>query len=182
MDFVGAIKAGFKNYANFRSVASRPEYWYWYLFTVLAGIVLFAFDNFTNLNLLQPLFSLATLIPTLAVQVRRLRDAGHTWKWLLTGIGLSIVFIVSILGLAFRVIALTPNMDIFDNPDSTVVSTQIERYMQDPSFVGYILMFLVAFLLTMAYSIMMLVFQIQPSKSFEQGNKYLSAPTPENLG
>ena len=181
MDFVGAIKAGFKNYANFRGVASRPEYWYWYLFTILAGIVLFAFDNFTNLNVLQSLFSLATLIPTLAVQVRRLRDGGHSWKWMLLGFGISLILVVGIAGIMVRAVALLPDASwIPDNADQTLLDSQMNILMADPTLIAFALVTLFGLLLVFAYFILMLVFYVQPSKSFAEGNKYLVPPTPEN--
>ena len=39
MDFAGAIKAGFKNYAKFRGRATRPEYWWFVLFNLIADIL-----------------------------------------------------------------------------------------------------------------------------------------------
>lgn len=56
MDFVGAIKAGFKNYVNFRGTATRPEYWYWVLFTFLVSLVLGAFES---LEVLSAIFAIA---------------------------------------------------------------------------------------------------------------------------
>ncbi|NCA08394.1 MAG: DUF805 domain-containing protein [Micrococcales bacterium] len=64
MDFVGAIKAGFKNYANFRGVASRPEYWYWILFITLASLVGSAFGTSMPMSGISNLFSAATLVPS----------------------------------------------------------------------------------------------------------------------
>jgi light-regulated signal transduction histidine kinase (bacteriophytochrome) len=49
MDFVGAIKAGFLNYVNFRGTATRPEFWYWFLFTTLVGIVTSALEATGNI-------------------------------------------------------------------------------------------------------------------------------------
>ena len=69
MDFVGAIKAGFKNYVSFRGTATRPEFWYWILFTALVLIVVSALDRSGTLG---NVFSVATLLPSLAVAVRRL--------------------------------------------------------------------------------------------------------------
>ena len=39
LTFAGAIGVGFKKFVNFRGVASRREYWYFVLFTVLLSIV-----------------------------------------------------------------------------------------------------------------------------------------------
>lgn len=101
MDFVGAIKNGFRNYANAAGRATRSEFWYWTLFSFLvtaAGAVidmaLFGVENETGL--LRPLLSLALLIPDVAVSIRRLHDLDRKWPWLLisfTGIG-AIVLLV----------------------------------------------------------------------------------------
>ncbi|MFZ9707534.1 MAG: DUF805 domain-containing protein, partial [Ilumatobacteraceae bacterium] len=39
MSFVAAIQSGFRNYAKFRGRATRSEYWWFFLFTVLAQSV-----------------------------------------------------------------------------------------------------------------------------------------------
>ncbi len=39
MGFGEAISTGFSNYATFTGRATRPEYWYWVLFGVLAAVV-----------------------------------------------------------------------------------------------------------------------------------------------
>ncbi len=78
MNFFDAIKAGFVGYVDFHSRASRPEYWYWVLFGIIAGAVLGAIDV-----RLQVAFSLATLLPGLSLSVRRLHDIGRSGWWLL---------------------------------------------------------------------------------------------------
>ena len=84
MDFVGAIKAGFTNYAKFSGVASRSEYWYWVLFVFTVNLVTSTLDAFlfntadpnsTQIGLFQPIWVLAILVPSLSIQVRRLRDS-----------------------------------------------------------------------------------------------------------
>ena len=44
MTFVEAVKAGFQNYVNFISRATRSEFWYWVLFAVLLSIATSAID------------------------------------------------------------------------------------------------------------------------------------------
>ena len=101
MDFVGAIKNGFRNYANAAGRATRSEFWYWTLFSFLvaaAGAVIdMAIFGVENENgLFGPLLSLALLIPDVAVSIWRLHDLDRKWAWLLinfTGIG-AIVLLV----------------------------------------------------------------------------------------
>ena len=38
MNFLESIKSGFRNYATFGGRASRSEYWWWTLFTVIVKI------------------------------------------------------------------------------------------------------------------------------------------------
>ena len=101
MDFVGAIKNGFRNYANAAGRATRSEFWYWTLFSFLvaaAGAVIdmAIFGAEKETGLFGPLLSLALLIPDVAVSIRRLHDLDRKWAWLLiyfTGIG-AIVLLV----------------------------------------------------------------------------------------
>jgi uncharacterized membrane protein YhaH (DUF805 family)/RNA polymerase subunit RPABC4/transcription elongation factor Spt4 len=79
------------NYAVFDGRARRAEYWgfylYYFVFT-FAGSFLFG---------LGVLFAIATLIPYLAVLVRRLHDTGRGWEyalWLLLPIVGTIIIII----------------------------------------------------------------------------------------
>ena len=99
MGFVEAIRSGFSNYVNFSGRAPRSEYWYWTLFTVLVGIVANIIDIFLFAGLhsvVSAIWTLATLLPGIAVSVRRLHDIDRTGWWLLiafTGIGLIVLLV-----------------------------------------------------------------------------------------
>jgi uncharacterized membrane protein YhaH (DUF805 family) len=99
MGFVEAIRSGFSNYVNFSGRAPRSEYWYWTLFLVLASIVTNIIDVVLFLGLHSPvsaIWTLATLLPGIAVSVRRLHDIDRTGWWLLiafTGIGLVVLLV-----------------------------------------------------------------------------------------
>jgi uncharacterized membrane protein YhaH (DUF805 family) len=45
ISFAGAVGIGFKKFLNFRGVASRREYWFFVLFTVLVSLVLGTVDQ-----------------------------------------------------------------------------------------------------------------------------------------
>ena len=77
MNFQTAIRSGFQNYANFKGRASRAEYWLWVLFTVIAGGVASAIHSS-----LGNAASLVTLVPTVAVAVRRIHDTDHRGWWI----------------------------------------------------------------------------------------------------
>jgi uncharacterized membrane protein YhaH (DUF805 family) len=83
MNFSRAIATCFSKYVDFRGVATRPEYWWWALFNVLVGIVTALLDYALDVNFINNLAALALLLPGTAVFVRRLRDAGYAWPWVL---------------------------------------------------------------------------------------------------
>ena len=39
MNFIEAVKSGFRNYVNFSGRAVRSEYWYWTLFVTVVAVV-----------------------------------------------------------------------------------------------------------------------------------------------
>ncbi|MFM7827614.1 MAG: DUF805 domain-containing protein, partial [Acidimicrobiaceae bacterium] len=45
MNFQTAIRSGFQNYANFKGRASRAEYWWWALFTVILSVLLSSINS-----------------------------------------------------------------------------------------------------------------------------------------
>ncbi|TFC89922.1 DUF805 domain-containing protein [Cryobacterium sp. TMT3-29-2] len=88
MAFLDSIRAGFRNYANFSGTAARSEFWWWVLFTELTGAAVYAITDVAmgDSIFLGSAWALAVLLPSLAVAVRRLRDAAFSWGhlfWLL---------------------------------------------------------------------------------------------------
>ena len=81
MSFASAIRSGFANYANFKGRAARREYWWWALFTVLVQAVVSTInDDLGNVA------SLALLLPSVAVAVRRMHDTDRRGWWMLVPI------------------------------------------------------------------------------------------------
>lgn len=102
---INAYKNFFKNYAEFTGRSTRPDYWwvwlgnfilsipFWiiYFYTVFFSVVMDSIDDsvseatFMVLGLvviIYAVFFLAILVPTLALSVRRLRDAGFHWAFI----------------------------------------------------------------------------------------------------
>ena len=103
MNPVHAVASVLRNLFNFSGRASRPEYWWFFLITMVVGIVLQSqflglisprsliyFDavNFA-ISIIQFLLSLAVILPVVylvvmpAVAARRLHDTGRSARWLL---------------------------------------------------------------------------------------------------
>jgi uncharacterized membrane protein YhaH (DUF805 family) len=81
-----------KKYAVFSGRARRKEYWLFHLFNLIfafvLGIILGLMEEFAGISgvfstLLIALYSIAVIIPGLAVGVRRLHDTGKSGWWLL---------------------------------------------------------------------------------------------------
>jgi uncharacterized membrane protein YhaH (DUF805 family) len=79
-----------KKYATFSGRARRKEYWIFVLVTFLFTIVALFIDGLlfgttgqdTGYSLVYGLFTLAMLLPSLSVLVRRLHDVGKSGWWI----------------------------------------------------------------------------------------------------
>lgn len=97
--FVEAVRETFTRFSDFEGRTTKPAFWWYALFYVLVLAVCSVFDfvqlaeNITLAYVLASVFVIATLIPSIAVGVRRLRDSGEGWRsmfWLLVPVfGLS---------------------------------------------------------------------------------------------
>ena len=93
VSFIEAIESGWAKCFQYSGRASRAEFWWFFLFATLVRfglqfVRLLAQDVPTIL--LSAMISLIILVPTIAVQVRRLHDVGHSgWLvvvlWVLIG-------------------------------------------------------------------------------------------------
>lgn len=76
-----------KKYAVFNGRARRKEYWFFALFNIIINIILSGIDSVvTGAGVLPGLYSLAVLIPSIAVAVRRLHDTNRSGWWILIGL------------------------------------------------------------------------------------------------
>lgn len=81
-----------RQYADFGGRARRTEFWMFTLFNAIISVVLMIIDYSAGLTygeramssgVLGTIYSLAVLIPTIAVAVRRLHDTGRSGWWIL---------------------------------------------------------------------------------------------------
>ena len=95
-----------KNYVGFQGRARRKEYWMFVLFNSLILVMLSIVESSMDLgDVLTNIYSLAVLLPFLAVAVRRLHDRGRSgWSLLVPFISLIGVSVLSI----FEWFLLTP--------------------------------------------------------------------------
>ena len=164
--FAGAVKSAFVNFAQFRGLSSRAEYWYFVLFSVLAALVLGTIDSViwppvqtddVLEALSQPtpfsnIFAIILLVPSLAVTSRRIRDAGWSGKWLWSLLFPIVPFLFGAFGaIEYLVSVVTPTTEDF---------FAIGAY------------FLPALLVAIMVQIFLLVLCLRPSKSKEDGNRF----------
>jgi uncharacterized membrane protein YhaH (DUF805 family) len=76
-----------KNYAEFNGRARRKEYWMFVLINTIISIILSIIESILHIsNVISLLYSLAIMIPSLAVGARRLHDTGKSGWWQLIGL------------------------------------------------------------------------------------------------
>jgi len=117
MGFAEAIKSFWSNYAMFKGRARRSEYWFIQLFLIITNVAVGAID-LALMNgdvdrfianggggIVGLVWILVTIVPALAVLVRRLHDTGKSGWWLLMGF---VPFAGAIVLFVFTVLDSTP--------------------------------------------------------------------------
>ena len=117
MNFIQSISTCMRKYVTFSGRATRSEFWWFYLFTVLVNLVAtsqassfvptlldgqdmtenessYFLNNFFFIYL-STITSLILLLPSLAVAVRRLHDVGRSGLWIL--IAFTVIGIIPLL-------------------------------------------------------------------------------------
>lgn len=99
-----SVKTCLRKYADFSGRATRAEYWWWVLATVLVSFCIGAVDGFINsftgaysFSPLSTIFGLAVLLPDLAVTCRRLHDTGKSGWWQLVWFVIAILAIIPVI-------------------------------------------------------------------------------------
>lgn len=87
-EFADYYVKAWQNYTNFSGRARRKEFWYVFIINLAISFVLSLFSR-TFLGpiaaLLSFAYSIAFLLPGIALSVRRLHDTGRSGLWLLIG-------------------------------------------------------------------------------------------------
>jgi uncharacterized membrane protein YhaH (DUF805 family) len=127
-----AVKRFFNKYATFSGRASRSEYWWWTLVSVIVSIVLFLIMSLQSMPdsdgqvprfgavagisvALMGLWFLAIIVPSIALTVRRLHDSNKSgWLYLLS----MIPFVGGIILLVFVLLPPDPAGQQYDQPAS----------------------------------------------------------------
>ena len=87
MNFQTSIKTCFNKFAVFSGRASRSEFWFFVLFGFLGGIIAIIIDvmilgyPYEENGPINLIFSVAIIIPSIAVAARRLHDINKSGWW-----------------------------------------------------------------------------------------------------
>jgi uncharacterized membrane protein YhaH (DUF805 family) len=122
--FPAAVTRFFKKYATFSGRASRSEFWWWALVSFAVSIVLNIITGTTTSSLdsapvlgigtiLGLLWGLATLVPSLALVVRRLHDGGFSG---LLALLLLVPFVGALAVLVLTILPSKPEGQKYDQP------------------------------------------------------------------
>ncbi|HJW00518.1 MAG TPA: DUF805 domain-containing protein [Arthrobacter sp.] len=123
--FPAAVKRFFKKYATFSGRASRSEFWWWALVSFAVSLVLNIITAATTTasmdsapalgagSILAVLWGLATLVPSLALLVRRLHDGGFSG---LLALLLLVPFLGALAVLVLTILPSKPEGQKYDQP------------------------------------------------------------------
>ena len=149
---INAYKNFFKNYEEFTGRSTRSDYWwvwlgnvilsipFWiiYFYTVFLSIVMVSIDDsvseatFMVLDLvviiyIYAIFYLAILVPTLALSVRRLRDAGFHWAFIF-------LRFAPMGGIALLILHAMPTKEVASPAISEAQEVRVEEVIEDTPF------------------------------------------------
>jgi uncharacterized membrane protein YhaH (DUF805 family) len=123
MSFVEAVRSVYRNYANFSGRATRSEFWWFWLFYVIVAVAAYVAMSqggiLATIGLLAlVIFSIGSIIPSLAVAVRRLHDTGRSGWWLL----INFIPFGGLVLLIFYLLPSTPGPNAFGNPPMSAMA------------------------------------------------------------
>jgi len=72
-----------KNYTKFDGRARRSEYWYFMLFNYIISFALGFLGGIIKIDFISMVYSLAVLVPSIAVAIRRMHDVGKSGWFML---------------------------------------------------------------------------------------------------
>ncbi len=109
--FVNAIYLGLRDWNVLAARASRPQFWFFVLavviFSSVAQLIAFVLDlpfvaliGFGPFSFVVFLVSIALVVPSVSITVRRLHDAGSSPVWAWVGLGVSLL-VWPIIGVGF---------------------------------------------------------------------------------
>ena len=97
MNMLEWILMPYKRYVEFSGRSRRKEFWYFYLFVAIVGAILGQIGKMSMglagvMAIVTLVFQLGSLLPTIAVGIRRMHDQDRSGWWILCPIA-NIIFL-----------------------------------------------------------------------------------------
>ncbi len=108
MNFQDAVKSGFDNFINFEGRATRSEYWWWFLFYIIAYVTAIVLGSAINVGIIPLVVSLGLWAPSLAVGTRRLHDINKSGWW-------QLLYLIPLIGLLVMIYFFVQPSNTSDN-------------------------------------------------------------------
>ena len=150
---IDAYKNFFKNYAEFTGRSTRPDFWwvwlgnfilsipFWiiYIYVYFSFVIDLVIDSVSDsaseatfmffglVVIIYAVFYLAILVPTLALSVRRLRDAGFHWAFIF-------LRFAPMGGIALLILFAMPTKETEAVNDSEPQTVKVEEVIEDTPF------------------------------------------------
>ena len=114
------------HYADFTGRATRQQFWMFILVYIGIYVAVSILENIVGTTLLTMLFSLAVLVPSIAITARRLHDIGKSGWWQLIGF-------IPLVGLIIMIIWMAQKSDIGANAYGAPVGGTVPPPPQSPT-------------------------------------------------
>lgn len=162
-----SVKTCVRKYADFSGRATRAEYWWWVLATTLVSFALGVLEGSLAIVIsalafspLATIFSLAILLPNLAVTARRLHDIGKSgwWQlawWVIAGLG----WIIFTIALIISLISIFSGANFDKGMEGFFKSAGFGDFL--PAIIGFV----IALVVTLAVFIWVLVWLIRQGET-----------------
>ena len=139
---INAYKNFFKGYVDFAGRSTRSDYWWVFLGNMILCIPFYlaygnALANLRNegalitfgfIAIIYFIFGLALFLPSLALMVRRLRDAGFHWALIFVG------FVPFVGSIALMVLLAMPTKEEATPAISEAQEVRVEEVIEDTPF------------------------------------------------
>ncbi|MDE7081218.1 MAG: DUF805 domain-containing protein [Muribaculaceae bacterium] len=124
-DFGDAVRLFFQNYANFNGRASRSMYWWVMLFNFIVacaiGVIGAIIGSETMAKFLDGIYTLAVLVPSLSIGVRRMHDIGKGGGWIF-------ISLIPFVGWIWYIVLCCSDSEPFDNRFGPVPYAPVKKY------------------------------------------------------
>ena len=80
---ISAFSSAWQRSFDYTGRSDRGDYWWFVLANIIISVVLLIASNIsTFFGWIYSIWIVATIVPSLSLTVRRLRDAGKHWAWI----------------------------------------------------------------------------------------------------